>query len=216
MTVFIRVLVLMLIGSLVVACTSTEIVRSWSSPYYKGPIKKVYLIGVAANEVNRRIFEDSFINQFATQSVNAVSSYKDLPKNEEFDKDNIKRRMAENGCDSVLLTKLVGQQTKTVTNTGRSAAFSMGPYYGGRDNYGRPAYYSSWDNYYNSRIEIVYAPAATTQFEILTVESVLYDLKTEGLIWSARIETIVDVNLDKMMQEYVQEVIKDLKGKGLI
>jgi hypothetical protein len=45
---------------------------------------------------------------------------------------------------------------------------------------------------------------------------VLYDLKTEEMIWSAQLETVVEGNIEKMMQDYVDTVTKDLKDKGLI
>jgi len=59
-------------------------------------------------------------------------------------------------------------------------------------------------------------PTITTERVILTVESVMYDLKTEQLIWSAQFETAVEGSIDKMVEKYVQEVAKDLKGKKII
>lgn len=50
----------------------------------------------------------------------------------------------------------------------------------------------------------------------MTIESVMYDLKTEQLIWSAQFETAVEGSIDKMVEKYVQEVAKDLKGKKII
>ena len=59
-------------------------------------------------------------------------------------------------------------------------------------------------------------PSTTTDFVILTIESVLYDLKTEEMIWSAQLETVVEGSIEKMVQDFVNTVSKDLKGKGLI
>ena len=44
----------------------------------------------------------------------------------------------------------------------------------------------------------------------------MYDLRTEELIWSAQLETTVEASIDNMMKNYVEQVAKDLKGKGLI
>ena len=63
---------------------------------------------------------------------------------------------------------------------------------------------------------MTYMPPTTTQFVILTVESVLYDLKTEEMIWSAQLETVVEGNIEKMMQDYAKVVTKDLKDNNLI
>jgi hypothetical protein len=58
---------------------------------------------------------------------------------------------------------------------------------------------------------------------VLTVESALYDLQTGELIWSAQLESPqMKTNFEKiedieeMMEKFVDEAIKDLKGKGLI
>jgi hypothetical protein len=94
--------------------------------------------------------------------------------------------------------------------------YSPGPYYGGYGRYNRPGHYGSWGNYYGHPHAFSYMPTTTTERVILTVESVMYDLKTEQLIWSAQFETTVEGSIDKMVEKYVQEVAKDLKGKKII
>ena len=76
--------------------------------------------------------------------------------------------------------------------------------------------YGGWDSYYTRRYDVVYQPATTTEFVILTVESVLYDLKTEEMIWLAQLETVLEGNIEKMMQDYAEIVVEDLKEKKLI
>jgi hypothetical protein len=48
------------------------------------------------------------------------------------------------------------------------------------------------------------------------VESVLYDLKSEEMIWAAQLETVLEGNIEEMMQDYAEIVTKDLKEKKLI
>jgi hypothetical protein len=207
----------MLIGLLAVACSSTTMSGSWSDTGYKGQIKNVFIIGVAKDELNRRIFEDTFSNKLGPQGVKTVSSYRSFSASEKVDRETIVEAMTANGCDSVLLTKLIGQRTETVTNPGYASGYSSryGGY--GRGGYGRGGYgRGGWGSYYNRSYDVVYQPATTTEFVILTVESVLYDLKTEEMIWSAQLETVLEGNLEKMMQDYVEIVTKDLKEKNLI
>jgi hypothetical protein len=189
---------------------------SWSDPSYQGQIKNVYVIGVAKQEINRRIFEDTFVRQLGPAGVRGISSYKDLPSDEEMDHEMIKQRMIANDADSVLVTKLINQRTETVTSPGYASGYSSN-YGGGRGYYGarNRGGYGGWGNYSRS-YNVTYMPPTSTQFVILTVESVLYDLKTEEMIWSAQLETVVEGNIEKMMQDYVDTVTKDLKDKGLI
>jgi hypothetical protein len=168
-----------------------------------GPIKKVYVVGIAKSEMNRRIFEDAFSNQFFSKGVSSEASYRDITFSKDVNKDVLAKKMAERGCDSVVLTRLIGQRKEIVTTTAYDPVYSPGPYYGGYGRYNRPHAFS-------------YMPTTTTERVILTVESVMYDLKTEQLIWSAQFETTVEGSIDKMVEKYVQEVAKDLKGKKII
>lgn len=201
-----QLLALTMIGLLVVACSSTSMSGSWSSHEYKGQIRNVYVIGLAKSKVNQRIFEDTFVRQLSAAGVNAIASYSDFPADLKMDKETIKQQMIENGSDSVLLTKLIGQRTELVTSPGSYSGYSSRPYYGGRGGWGG----------YSRSYDVAYRPPTTTEFVVLTVESVLYDLKTEAMIWSAQLETVVEGNLEKMMLDYVETVDKDLKKNGLI
>ena len=216
MTLIMRVLALMFAGFTMVACSSTDMTGSWSSSDFKGPIEKVYIVGIAKSEMNRRIFEDAFSNQFFSQGVSSEASYRDITTSKEANKEIIAKKMAERGCDSVLLTRLVGQRKETVVNAGRVSGYSSGPYYGGPGVYAHPIHYHRWGHYYGRAHDVVYEPTTATETVILTVESVMYDLRTEQLIWSAQFETVVEGSIDKMIENYVKEVTKDLKGKGVI
>ena len=208
---FLQLLVLTLVGLFMVACSSTYMSGSWSDSSYQGHIKNIYIIGVAKQEINRRIFEDTFSRQLAESGIKGTVSYNDLPSDMEMNQETIKQRMVANGTDSVLVTKLISQRSETVTSPGYASGYS---------SYGRGGYrgnrsYGGWGNYSRS-YDVVYQPPTTTHFVILTVESVLYDLKTEVMIWSAQLETVVEGDLEKMMLDYVETVTKDLKDKGLI
>jgi hypothetical protein len=217
MTILTRILGVMLIGLLAVACSSTTMSGSWSDTNYKGQIKNVFIIGIAKKDLIQRMFEDTFGNQLSSQGVKTVSSYKSISSTGKVDRETIIQAMTANGCDSVLLTKLIGRRTETVSSPGYASGYSSGYGYGGRGNYGSRNYgHGGWGNYHNRSYDVVYSPPTTTEFVILTVESVLYDLKTEEMIWSAQLETVLGGNIEKMMQDFTKNVTKDLKQKGLI
>lgn len=207
-----------LAGLLATACSGSKISGSWFDQEHKGQAKNVYIIGIAKNDHNQMVFENTLANQLGNEGVKVVSSYTDIPVNQKANRNMIIKRMTENDCDSVLLTRLIGQKTtSTVTSRRRGAyRYSPGPYYGGRGDYRRPKYYNNWGSYYSSSYGVVRLQPTVTTFVTLTVESVLYDLHTEELIWSARLETDLEKNIEKMIQKYVNEVVKDLKVKGLI
>ena len=214
-----RTMGLMLIALMVAACSSTTMSGSWSDPAFTKKVKNVYIIGISKDETRRRIFEDTFGRQLTSQGIKTFSSYRDLPNNQEADREAIAQRMTEVGCDSVIITQLINTRKETVTSPGRVSGYSSGPYYGGRRGggyYGGGGRYNNWGSYYGRRTDIVYEPPTSTEFVIATVESVMYDLKSEEMIWSGQLETVIEGSFDKMVQDFVNTVSKDLIEKGII
>lgn len=216
MVLILRYSALIFIGLTIAACSRTDMTSSWTIADFKGPIEKIYIVGIAKDEMNRRIFEDAFSNQFFSEGVSSEASYRDLAFSKDLKKEAIAKDMVERGCDAVVLTRLIGQRTETVTTPVYDPVYLPGPYYGGYGRYNRPRHYGSWGGYYGHPLAFSYVPTKTTERVILTVESVMYDLKTEQLIWSAQYETAVEGSIDDMIDKYVKAVVKDLKGKKII
>ena len=219
---FKKLLVISLVGIFVTACSGTKVSDSWSSQEYKGKIRNVYIIGIAKNDLNRMMFENNFIRRLTEEGVKSTPSYPDLPRGMEAEKDSIIRMMRANNSDSVLLTRVTGQETKaTFTSGSRSAtrySFPQGGGYSGtqaNQRLGLP-YYMNWHSYYTTGYQAIPVQRSETKFIVLYIESVLYDLQTEELIWSARMETDLQSNLENMMKKFVDQAVKELKAKGFI
>ena len=215
-------LVLCIASIFAAACSGTKVSDSWSSRDYKGKIENVYIIGIAKNDLNRMMFENNFKRRLTEEGVKSTQSYPDLPRGMEAEKDSIIRMMRANNSDSVLLTRVTGQETKaTFTSGSRTTtqySFGQGPGYSGsqaNERLGLP-YYINWHSYYSAGYRAVPAQRSVTKLVVLYVESVLYDLQTEELIWSARMETGLESDLDGMMKKFVDQAVKELKVKGFI
>lgn len=211
MTILTRLLGLMLIGSLATACSSTTVKESWVKPGYSGKIENVYLIGIAKEEDYRRLFEEAFKQKLSGQGVRAVPSHNDLPKSQEGNRENIIKAMVANGCDAVLLSKLIRKRKEADTTVPVLNVVQSSP---------APLYidpwYNNWGDYYNQSYSVVNIQQTTSGAVTLTIESVLYDLKTEERIWSAQLDTIKEGDIKKMIQDYVEAVTLNLREKGLI
>ena len=185
--------------------------NSWVKPDYSGKIENVYLIGIAKEEDYQRIFEEAFKRQLSEQGIRAVTSHNDLPRDQEVNREEIIKAMTANGCDSVLLTKLVRKRTAEGTRGQDIQVVKTTPvplYY--------DPWYNSWGSYYNQSYSVVNIQQATSGTTTLIIESVLYDLKTEERIWAAQLETVEEIDPIKMIRDYVEAVTRNLEGKGLI
>ena len=211
MTIMKRLMGLVLLGFFATACSSTKVKDSWVKPGYSDKIENVYLIGIAKEEDYRRIFEETFKRQLSGQGVQAVASHNDLPRDHENNRGNIIQAMKANGCDSVLLTKLIRKRREAGTKGQGIQVIKTTPV---------PLYvdpwYNNWGAYYNQSYSVVNIQPTTPGTTTLVIESVLYDLKTEERIWAAQLETVEEIDPIKMIQDYVEAVTRNLEGKGLI
>jgi hypothetical protein len=211
MTIFKHLLGLALTGFLLTACSSTTVKESWVKPGYSNKVEAVYLIGIAKEEDYRRLFEEALKRQLSGQGVRSVASHNDLPKNQESNRDNIIKAMTVNGCDAVLLTKMVRKRKEAGTTGSGLQVVQVAPV----PLYVAP-WYSDWGAYYNQSYSVIDIQPTTPGTVTLTIESVLYDLKTGERVWSAQLETVKERDIKQMIQDYVDAVTRNLKEKGLI
>ena len=211
MAILKRLMGLALLALLATACSSTTVKDSWVKPGYSEKVENVYLIGIAKEEDYRRIFEETFKRQLSRQGVQAVTSHNDLPRDQENNREKVIQAMTANGCDSVLLTKLIRKRREAGSQGQGIQIVKTNPV---------PLYmdpwYNNWGAYYNQSYSVINIQPTTPGTTTLVIESVLYDLKTEERIWAAQLETVEEIDPIKMIQDYVEAVTRNLEGKSLI
>jgi hypothetical protein len=207
---------LVVFALLLTGCSTTSVSGSWKNPGFSGKVSHIYIVGIAKQETNRRIFEDRFSSQLATYGVTGIASYRDLPASEEINKEMITAQVKSNGADAVLLSRIIGQETKEVVNPGMVTNVGPRPGYYGRRGYYPDPYYRNYGDYYAYSRQYAYTPATVTKYKVVTVEANLYQVETAELIWSAQLETVLDDNLDKLIADFVKVVTEDLHSNGLI
>ena len=206
----------LLVLALCGACSSTTVTGSWKNPDYTGTVRKVYVVGIAKQELTRRMFEDEFVRQLQAYGANGIASYKDLTDVQKAGKEQVGERVRKNGADSVLMTRMIAKRTEEVVIPGRISGYETGPHYGYPRAYAPDPYYYSWGNYYDRSFDATYEPPTVTQYEVATIEANLYDAKSGELIWSAQLDTVVEGNAQKLIADFIQAVSKDLLQNGLL
>lgn len=186
------------------ACSRTTIKTSWVNEEYRGkPIKKVMVIGISKEPATRRLFEDDFVGELQARGTDAEPSYQNHPSAEKLEKGELISESKKSGADSLLITRLI--ERKTETN-----------YYPGRVYGGRYGYYHNWYDYYSRGYGVEYDPGYIVESEIVRLETNLYDLKTEQLIWSAVSETFVDVPGKPAIKSVIRTLAKKMEKDGLV
>ena len=185
------VLMLLLIIS---SCVSTKLKSVWKDPGYSGQIKKVFVIGVSESSYRRSVFEKEFVNRLKPFHIEAVASHFVLGAEEMLDKETIVSKIQGQEIDVVLITRLVGKETKTIYN---------------QTCYGH--YSATHRSAYGKRMH---------KDEILHLETNLYDVRTEKLIWSALSSTYLiddpNTSIPEEIKSLIKLMIKNLSKDKLI
>lgn len=198
----------------ITACTSTTLATRWNDTEYKGPLlEKVLVVGVMKDDIKRRYYEDEFVKKIKAGGRHAVTSYTLMPDLKEIDdKEELVAIVKKAGADSVLITTL-----KAVKKEEREVAPrvdyvpTMGMGYGGM-GMGYRGYYGG---YYNS-YQTVYSPGYTTVDTVVQLETRVYALPTEDLVWAGNTESMNASSADKIISETAGLIINDMKSSGLI
>ena len=178
---------------LIVSCAGTDLTETQVDDAYKGkPVSDILVIAVTGNEHNRRSYERKFVANLKSVGVEAVASEKSVPMPGDLiiKKETILSAVDQYKNDAVIITQLVGKETKDVYQRG---GVTRRGYFG----YTRNPGYSS-----------------TTQK--VRLETNLYDAKTGELIWSGISKTLSKDSTDRIMNEVIKAVITKLKNNKLI
>jgi hypothetical protein len=202
--------VLLLLFS-VTACTPTKLVDARKDPSYTGgPLKSVMVLDIAESPSSRKLFEETFSKEFRAEGVEAITSLGAIPGDVKLDKDNldshkeiIKAAASKQGVQAILITHLVGVEEK--------------------QQYHPPMYdpfVSTAGSDFNALIygayHATYTPEFYSQHQLVRLESNLYEVETEKLIWTAASETVDPKSVNEIINTLCKAVMKDFRKNGLI
>ena len=193
---------------LLFSCTNTKISQSWVEPDNKKTYSDLLIIGIGESQQTRRAYESYFVEELMVNGAEAEASYKLIKSSEKIERDTVLKAIEGMDIDGVIITHMVAVDEETVYRPG--AGYGYGGYgaYGG---YGRGMY-----SYYPHVNSYVSSPGYYSTHETYTLETTLYDVVTEELVWTARSQTFSPESVDEVIVDLTKLLIKDLKDKGLI
>ena len=188
----------------IVSCASTKVTSVWMDSKKAGTsYNDILIIGIAEEEHNRRLFEEQFTTQLNAAGVESEVSYNMLPEGTTIDRDSVSAAIKGKNIDAVIVTHMVSVKEETVYRQNMDY----------RPTYG---YYNGLYNYYPHVNSYVQQPGYYTTHDVVILETNLYEVKSEELVWSAQSRSFAPESAKEVIDELVNLVIKDLKEKGLI
>ena len=194
-----RRLFLMLMLMAMTSCMATRFSDVWvDDAYQKGPVKDVLVIAILPNPKGSKMVEEEMARQLKSRGVNTVLGSVEFPGKPP-SREDVVSRLGNLGVDAVLVTKLVGKETKSYQDypsdykavlrqweeAGMALPQATTPYGGERQNY---AY----------------------------VSTSLFDAETQKIIWSATTETWIVGTDSRLASSFVSTVLEKLANDKLI
>jgi hypothetical protein len=186
-------------GVITNSCTSTKLTNTRIDEAYKGkPFSDFLVIGVSEEKGIRRSFEEKFVEYLKETGVEALSSADAITivKDKKLEKEEILKAVQKYQNDAVIITHLLGEKKKDV--------------------YTPPTVSYGYYGYYDHVWGYVHSPGYYTTHTFVLLETNLYDVSTEKLVWSGRSETWDSGSEKKMIDEVIKKVTKEIRTNGLL
>ncbi len=188
----------------IASCSNTKLTSVWMDKEIAGTsFNDILVVGISDQELNRRLFEETFTTDLNNVGVESEVSYNILPKGTKINRDTVGAAIKGKSIDAVLVTHLVKVDKETIYRQN----MDYRPAYG---------YYNGLYDYYPYVNGYVQQPGYYTTADVVTLETNLYEVKSEKLVWSAHSRSFAPESAKEVIDDLVKLVIKDLKEKGLI
>jgi hypothetical protein len=207
-----RIVALLMVTTYLVACgPSQKVTSSWVSKDFT-PAKKpqtMFIMVLSKSQANRNIIETDLAKAAESRGLKVYKSSEifapNFQRNELPDKQVIIDKVKELGCDVIMSSHLVDKQSETRYVPGTTTYMPYGGY-----GYG-------WGGYYGSMGSIYSNPGYYTTDKTYFMETNIFDVATEKLVYSAQSEAYNPTNVSSFSRDYtavlVDRINRDLINK---
>jgi hypothetical protein len=187
------------------AWAGTSFISTWKAPdaqpgTFQG--KKVVTLFVSQEEALRRGVEQTLAYELTKRGMQGVAAHTLVPTADIRDEEKAKARILASGAAGVVALRLVGRDQEM---TSSPAMYYAGPSYGG-----------FWGGYWGYSWGGVYDPGYLRTETILHVETLIYSLEQNKLIWAGQSKTTNPKNADELIQKLLSKVASEMKKQGLV
>jgi len=165
---------------------------TWRDPAYTGPgFRKIFVIGLSSRDLtDQRGFENLLVSTLQSAGVVAVPGWQYVPTDRTPDQETMRAAVLKSGADAVLLARLSGFTTQ-------SQVVDVGYPVGGL--------YDGW-----------YQPAVVANYQVATIYTTLYDVRTAKQVWTFNAPTYNPATLQQDAPRYATVVVGQLQSNGLL
>ena len=185
------------------SCSSTKITSTWREPNKAislNKLNKVLVVALFQNETSRRKAEDQMVSYFYGKGV---ASYNYLDKNISTKNENaIREKIKNDGFDGAVTMRLLDVDKEEVYSRGNISMY--------------PSYYRNFSGYYFRNWGYFSDPGYYSTTKTYTVETNVFSIKEDKIIWSGITKTTDPSGVTKMTDEIGKVVFNEMVKEGFI
>jgi hypothetical protein len=185
-----------------VVSAAVKFTSTWKSPdaasvSFAG--KKVAALVMSRDDSLRVSGEEALARELTSRGMQGVATYRIAPKEELESADRARVWFEKAAVEGVVVVRPVGAEDRTTYTPGTW----VNPYYG-----------TLW-GYYGYGWGSVYVPGREQRDTVVIVESTIYSVPRNALLWGAVSETKNPKNLQSFIEELAKASVKKLHDQGL-
>jgi hypothetical protein len=185
------------------SCTSTKITSSWREPNKEvavSMLNKVLVVALFKDETSRHKAEDQMAGYLNGKGIVSYNYLK-----ESFDKKNedaLREKIKKDGFDGAVTMRLVDVDKEKIYTPANTSLY--------------PSYYRNFSGYYYRSYSYFSDPGYYSTTKTYTIETNVYSIKEDKIIWSALTKTSDPDGVQKMTEEVAEIVYKRMVKEGFI
>jgi len=189
-----------MLAALLSGCQSTTVRSAWFDTNFTGPpLRKIVVSGFANNIADGRVFEDAFVEKLRAVGVEAVAGHSLGLGESNLTEAAFVGAVVNSGAQGLLLVRLLGVDTRTqVTTTMVHGGMGWGS---------GPWGSAAWP---------MMPVQQVSQYDLATVETKLFDVKTKQLIWAATTTTFNPRSVARETPGFADLIIGQLAQRDII
>jgi hypothetical protein len=188
-------------------CATTVFQSTWRSPDAK-PLhlrgRKVAAVFVSRDPLLRRLAEDAMAQEITARGAVGIAAYTFLPDSDVRDPEAAQAKAATLGCAAAAVMRVVGSETQY--------RHEPPPMF----IWGRPPYRRIWGDYWGWGWGTVWAPGYLREERIVKVETLVYSLEDDQLVWAGVSRTFEPLRIESFIAELAVAVSEEMARDGLI
>jgi len=188
--------------ALLSGCQSTSIRSAWFDTDFTGPpLRKILVSASVSGSAEGRIVEDIFVEKLRAAGVDAIAGHGARLDDPGLPDASFDAAVANTGAQGLLLVSLLGVDTRTQVST----TMVHGGMAWGRGTWG-------WGSATRTMVPV----QEVRQYDIATVETKLFDVKTKQLVWAATTSTFNPRSVARESPAFADLIIGQLASRGII